>query len=144
MQCLKVSTKALLIIGTLLVAGCKDRLIEKRTYMANVPIYMTYGELAASVASEHPRALTSPGKLYFKDQYLFVNEVSKGIHIIDNSDPAAPQKISFINIPGNVDLAIKGNVLYADNYSDLVAIDLNNIASGMVTKRISSVFPGKV
>ena len=109
--------------------------------MANVPIYMTYGELAASVASEHPRALTSPGKLYFKDQYLFVNEVSKGIHIIDNSDPAAPQKISFINIPGNVDLAIKGNVLYADNYTDLVAIDLNNIASGMVTKRISSVFP---
>lgn len=141
MQYLKTGTKALFIIGILLVAGCKDRLIEKRTYMANVPIYMTYEELAASVSSEQPRALTSPGKIYFKDQYLFVNEVSKGIHIIDNSDPSAPQNISFINIPGNVDIAIKGNILYADNYTDLVAINLNNITSGTVTNRLSAVFP---
>ena len=141
MQYLKIGTKALFIIGILLVTGCKDRLIEKRTYMANVPIYMTYEQLNVSVASEQPRALVSPGKIYFKDNYLFVNEVSKGIHIFDNSIPAAPQKISFINIPGNVDLAIKGNILYADNYTDLVAIDLNNITNGIVTKRISGVFP---
>jgi len=102
MQYLKIGTKALFIIGILLVTGCKDRLIEKRTYMANVPIYMTYEQLNVSVASEQPRALVSPGKIYFKDNYLFVNEVSKGIHIFDNSIPASPQKISFINIPGNV------------------------------------------
>lgn len=141
MQNIQTSTKILFIAGILMIAGCRDRLIEKRTYMANVPIYMTYDQLKVSVASKQASGLVSPGKIYFKDDYLFVNEISKGIHIFDNSDPASPQEISFISIPGNVDIAIKGDVLYADNYTDLVAIDLKNISNATVTKRISGVFP---
>ena len=37
-------------------------------------------------------------------------------YYVDVSDPADPQNIAFITIPGNVDIAIKENVLYADSY----------------------------
>ena len=109
--------------------------------MANVPVYMTYDQLRSSVTSGQPQNLVNPGKIYFKDNYLFVNEVNKGIHIFNNSNPSSPQNIAFINVPGNIDITIKENILYVDNYIDLVAIDLSNINDCKVTKRINNVFP---
>ncbi|MFH1321196.1 MAG: hypothetical protein ABII90_11165 [Bacteroidota bacterium] len=132
---------ALPFLILLTISGCRDKMYEERTYTANVPIYMNYDELRSSVSSKSSQNLENPGKIYFKDNYLFVNEINKGIHIFDNSNPSSPQNISFINIPGNVDIAVKGDILYADNYIDLVAIDLGNITSCNVTKRINSVFP---
>ncbi|MBN4051264.1 hypothetical protein JYU16_00460 [bacterium AH-315-M05] len=138
---IRTRTTTLIILAALTITGCKDKLFEKRTYMANVPVYMTYDQLRSSVTSEQPQNLVNPGKIYFKDNYLFVNEVNKGIHIIDNSNPSSPQNIAFINIPGNIDITIKENILYVDNYIDLVAIDLSNINDCKVTKRINDVFP---
>ena len=58
--------------------------------------------------------------------YIFLNEVNKGVHIIDNSNPAKPSIKAFINIPGNVDIAVKGSTLYADLFADLVVVDISN------------------
>jgi hypothetical protein len=44
-------------------------------------------------------------------------------------------------IPGNNDIAIKDDILYADNTSDLVSIDISNIDSVFVTKRIPNIYP---
>ncbi|HHN47860.1 MAG TPA: hypothetical protein ENN08_02830, partial [Bacteroidales bacterium] len=52
--------------------------------------------------------------------------MNQGIHVVDNSNPASPQIISFIAIPGNYDLAIRGNILFADSYIDLVALDISD------------------
>ena len=68
--------------------------------------------------------MINPGKIYFKEGYIFINEELKGIHVIDNRNPENPQNIGFIEIPGNVDIAIKNNTLYADSYIDLGAIDI--------------------
>lgn len=38
-------------------------------------------------------------------------------------------------------MAMKGNILYADNAVDLVAVDLSSPVNIMVTKRIKNVFP---
>jgi len=102
---------------------------------------MTTDELRSSVVSGSPVDLKNPGKIYLKDEYLFINEINKGLHIIDNSDPGSPQNIAFITIPGNVDIAIKGEILYADNAVDLIAIDITNINDIKVVKRIENVFP---
>ncbi|HQB36947.1 MAG TPA: hypothetical protein PLI41_05315, partial [Bacteroidales bacterium] len=85
--------------------------------------------------------ITNPGKIYFKDNYLFVNEVGKGIHVIDNSDPADPKKLCFYEIMGNVDIAIKGNILFADSFIDLVAIDISDVNNPVEINRIENVFP---
>lgn len=119
--------------------SCEDRFVE--SYNANVPVYMTYEELRSAVETVEPVQLKNPGKLYFKDDFIFINENQEGVHVIDNSDPSAPQNITFITIPGNVDISIKGNVLFADSYVDLVAIDIANLNDIKEIDRLKDVFP---
>jgi len=83
------------------------------------------------------------GKIWYSGDQLFVNIAEKGVLVIDNSDPKAPKKKGFIQIPGNVDIAVKGKVLFANNYDDLIAIDiskLSKIGNKRVVKRFDGIF----
>lgn len=102
---------------------------------------MSYDELRAAVKPAAPRDLENPGKIYFKDDYIFVVEEMKGFHLIDVSNPASPQKKAFVQIPGCVDIAVKENILYADSYVDMVAIDVSDINNMKEIKRVKDVFP---
>ena len=102
---------------------------------------MSYEALRTSVNQDEPFQLNNPGKLYFKDNYIFINENQEGVHVIDNSDPSDPINVTFINIPGNVDISIKDNILYADSYVDLVAIDISNLEDITEVDRMEDVFP---
>ena len=119
--------------------SCMDQYTE--VFTANSPVYLSYEELRKAVKTTSATDLKNPGKIYFKDGFIFVNEEMKGIHIIDNRNPRSPQNLRFIEIPGNVDLAIKNNVLYADSYVDMVAIDISDIGSPKEVNRIKDVFP---
>ncbi len=119
--------------------ACEDVVYEND--LRNVPIYLTYSELRSAVVKTTPGKLEDPGKIYFKDGYIFINEEMKGIHVIDNRDPESPEKVAFINIPGNMDMAIKNNTLYADSYVDLVAIDISDINNPVEVSRVEKVFP---
>jgi len=130
----------LTIVSLLAMAtSCTDKIFE--TYTANSPVYMTYDALRSGVKMSAARDLNTPGKIYFKDQYIFINEPMKGVHVYDVSDPANPQNKGFIEIPGNVDIAIKDNILYADSYVDLVSIDISSLAAIKEVGRIQKIFP---
>lgn len=125
-------------------SSCLKESCEKTSYYKLfTPVYMSYEGLRASIKSMPPVPLKETGKIYFKYPYLYVNEIDLGIHVIDNSNPLSPQNIAFINIPGNVDIAIKGNILYADSYIDLVAIDISNVSNITEVKRFTEVFPNR-
>ena len=136
---IKASITLLVLAASL--TGCMDRTVERITYTANVPVYMAFSDFRTSFEKSEPVEITQPGKIYFKDGYLFVNEYGKGIHVIDNSDPANPEKIAFYEIIGNIDMAIKGNILYADSYIDLVAIDITDISNPNEVGRLMNIFP---
>jgi len=136
-----VKTSILLFVLAATLSSCNDKTIERITYTANVPVYMPLSEFRTSFHKSDTIEIAHPGKIYFKDDYLFVNEYSKGIHVIDNSDPFNPKKIAFYEILGNVDMAIKGNILYADSYIDLVAIDITDINNPKEKGRLTNVFP---
>jgi hypothetical protein len=51
-----------------------------------------------------------------------------------------PKFVNFINIPGNVDMAVNDNILYADHYIDLLAIDISNPKNVKVVKTVENVF----
>jgi hypothetical protein len=104
------------------------------------PIYLSYDELR-QVTTQGPRSLRHPGKIYVRGTYLFINEPGEGIHIINNQNPADPQPLAFVTIRGNVDMAVKGNVLYADNATDLVALDISNPQRVQVLNRVRTCFP---
>lgn len=127
------------IFVAIVMSDCSDRIEE--TYTVNKPVYMTYDELQNSVLPKTGQDIVQPGKIYFKDQVIFVNEYQQGIHVIDNSDPSNPKVIRFIEIPGNIDMAIRNNILYADNYIDLVALDISNLDNITEVHRIDSIFP---
>jgi len=123
------------------IVSCKDSSVEFRKYTANVPQYMSYDEMRMPVKSTAGWAIQTAGKIYIKDNYLFVNEKYKGIHVFDNSNPASPINLAFLDIPGNVDLAVRGNFLYADNYVDLIVLDISNLNSPVEVARIKDIFP---
>jgi len=125
-----------------LFAGCKDKYTEQ--YLELEPVYLGYQEFRASVKMVSQQDLAKPGKIYVMGNYLFINERMKGIHIYNNANPASPQYIGFINIPGNVDIVVKNNVMYADSYIDLVAIDITNPAQAREVGRIKGIFPYSV
>jgi hypothetical protein len=127
------------LVVLLVLASCQDTIT--RTYQVNTPVYMSYDDLRASFKSTSAQEIVQSGKIYFKDDFIYVNEFQKGIHIIDNSDPANPQNLKFIEIPGNVDLAIKGNLLYADSYVDLLTIDISDLEHIVEVDRDTNVFP---
>ena len=103
------------------------------------PIFMKRADLEQSVKyTQESRALKKPGKIYCKGNYIYVSELYKGVHVINNTNPSQPVQEGFIIVPGCVDMAVKGDILYVDNAVDLVAFDL---ASRQVTQRIRNVLP---
>jgi hypothetical protein len=125
-----------------LFSGClKDTCKHRRTYTWLEPLYKTSAEVRANIKSNPAREIQNPGKIFIIGNYIFLNEIDKGIHVIDNRDPSSPQNVSFIDIPGNVDLAVKGNTLYADLYTDLVAIDISNPLNIVKKNIVNGVFP---
>lgn len=129
-------------ITSIFLQGCiKDSLTTTYYYTLYTPVYKSKAEVRAEVKSGGSQSLQHTGKLYIYGNYIFLNEVDKGIHVIDNSNPAQPTNLAFINIPGNRDLAVFGNFLYADLYTDLVVLDISNPRQVQATKIMENVFP---
>jgi hypothetical protein len=136
----KTALPVLLLLLLLIPFACEDKYEVEQKYSYFEPIYTTAAEIRASVGVVAPQEIKEAGKIYIKDNWLFVNEVGKGIHVIDNSNPKAPVTKNFLNIPGNYDLAVKGNILYADSYIDLLAIDISDKSDIKIVKRLEGIF----
>lgn len=118
----------------------KDTCKSTLSYTIYTPVYETVAKLKENIKSGSPEDLENPGKIVILGKYIFCNEIEKGIHIIDNQNPASPKNIAFIKIPGNMDLAVKGNTLYADSYSDLVTLDVSNPLDVILKKYSENAF----
>jgi hypothetical protein len=134
-----ITTRLFLVTLLWLVAMSCDR--NKNTFEALSPVYMSYNEFRQPPKVKSAKAIKQSGKIYFKDNYIFINEVNEGIHIIDNIHPETPRKVAFYEIIGNVDIAIRGNTLFADSYIDLIALDISNILQPVEIGRIENAFP---
>jgi hypothetical protein len=137
-------TKIIPIISSLSFAGliltsCEDSTYKE--YTGNMPQYMSYETLRSSVSSGHTSDVMNPGKIYFKDNYIFIVEEMQGIHVFDNTDPAVPVKKDFVTIPGVVDISISGSTLYADSYVDIVALDVTDISDIHEAGRLKDILP---
>ena len=140
MKLLHLNTALLLLASTLLFS-CMDEVNSTYTFRTMMPVYLEMKDVRAkSLAPIPAQEIENPGKIYIYEDFLLINEPSKGIHIFDNKNPANPINLSFIPIEGNVDLAINSDILYADNYVDLLAFDISNIRSIRLVNRIEDVF----
>jgi len=125
-----------------LLSGCYfgERTQTPENVEGYQPIYASKAQMS-TIYTLAARPLEKPGKIYTYGRYLFIGEQGKGIHVIDNIDNTQPQNISFIEIPANNDIAIKGNVLYADNAGDLISLDISNPLDIRLLNRVKDVLP---
>ncbi|NVO83428.1 LVIVD repeat-containing protein [Hymenobacter terrestris] len=105
------------------------------------PQLMARSQLEQAVAVLPPRELHNTGKIYLRDPYLLINERYEGVHIIDNQDPTKPRPVAFLRIPGNVDVAMQGSLLYADSGSDLLTFDMRDMQQPNLVHRLREAVP---
>lgn len=129
----------LLMITSLAFMSCENE--DYEIYNLVTPVTMTLSELRSSVKILPPQKITKSGKIYVYEDFVFINDPEKGVHIIDNTVPSAPKKISFLNILGNTDIAVKDQMLFADSYTDLVVFDISDIRKIVEKNRLNNVFP---
>ena len=123
-----------------LFTGCmKDKIT--RTYTISTPIFEVLTKFRETIKSQPAMDIGVAGKITVAGNYIYLSEPYKGIHVIDNSNPSSPKNVSFINIPGNEDMAITGNTLYADAYGDLVTFDISNPLDVVAKNFAANVFP---
>lgn len=120
------------IAAILLSTACTDQETTEKV-VGLKPVYGTIDDISTSIKTGPSKSLKQVGKIYVYGDKLLINEVNKGVHIYDNSDPSNPQAINFISIPGNVDVAIKDNYMYADMGVGLITIDINDLNDVKVT-----------
>ncbi len=130
-----------LVLSALFTSCLKD--VGHKTYKVYTPVIEQTSTLRSQVKSSPAIAVSNAGKLFTIGNYIFLNEKYKGIHVIDNTNPSNPINLSFINIPGNLDVAVSGNTLYADCYTDLLTIDITNPTNIVVKNTIEDIFSDK-
>ncbi len=103
------------------------------------PIYVE-GEASELIASEAPKNFGTLGKFVYASKFIYVNEVNKGIHVIDNSDPTDPTSKHYWNVPGLIDFTVNGTLVYAEQGRDLLVIDVSNPEQLEVCNILRNVF----
>ncbi len=129
-----------LLLVLIALSSCGDDLQEDFTVEGLRPVYIQPEE-ADTITSLPPQPIGQLGKIYYKDDLIYVGERGEGVHIVDNTNPFSPERIGFIRIPGNIDIAIKGNYLYGDNYRDLVTLDITDLNNVTEVSRLADVYP---
>jgi len=133
--------KILLVVVILTMAyGCSKEKKEDLNVEGYKPIYIQKSQ-AHKIGQKEPQVLLSPGKMYLFNNYIYIVDFGVGIHIIDNTIPSKPNNIAFISIPGVQDVAVKNSTLLADNFTDLVSIDISNLSDIKETSRIKNFYP---
>lgn len=126
------------LASILMFGACTEDYTE--SFLANSPVYLSYEELRSAVRFDSPKEITKPGRIYFKGDTLFVVEAYAGVHVLKVNNPANPENAGFITIPGCTDLSIRNNILLANSFIDLVAIDISDLSNIRETARAQSAF----
>ncbi|MFN3755775.1 MAG: LVIVD repeat-containing protein [Flavobacterium sp.] len=134
----KIYLNSFVVLLTLLVSCSQE---DRMTEFANVavPIFKSKTALRESVGVTSPQSTYSDGKVYVAENMLFYIAQEQGIHIFDNSNPAQPQNVAFIQMEGVHDIAVKGNYLYADNFMDLLVFNLSNLQQISLVQTLQDV-----
>lgn len=115
----------LLLILPLFIFSCDE---EDFVVNGMSPVYHDYNDFS-SIESLGPQPVVELGKIITRGDYVFVNDVLQGIHVVDNTIPSSPEYKYFWKIIGNREFTITDNTLYADNGKHLLVIDITDFSN---------------
>lgn len=132
-------TKYLIVLLILLVSSCwpidefGEPIFPEGEIEGFMPVYGD--ELDLEISYEGPRPITFVGQILSINNIVLFIDQGQGIHIVDNTNLEQPQKLGFLKMNGVQQLTLRNGVLYASQYTDLVAIDLSDINNIQVINR---------
>ena len=71
---------------SILLFSCEDKCEYYRTYTIQKPLYETKQKIRDTVNYVESREINNPGKLNYKDGFIFISEIGKGIHLKNAGD----------------------------------------------------------
>ncbi len=135
--CLLLLLLPLFLLTSCLEEECQDVIL----FHSYTPVTITASEWRTDgFPPSAPTTVCEPSGFYVYGDYLFVLDRNEGLHLIDNRDNANPRPVSFIPIPGGQGLAVRNNILYVNQYIDLLAFDITAPASPRFLSRTEDVF----
>jgi hypothetical protein len=133
---MKKSILLLLLLAALPFVSCDDDGPYEDYLVARPILEDAISFKAEAIDIIDPIPIQTSGKIYAYKNYIFINDVGSGFHVIDNQNPVNPQNIAFIKLEGNNDISIKDDKLFADSYGDLVIFDISDINNIQLTSRM--------
>ena len=141
-EIMKNSNPILLILISFLFLCSFSKDVSYSGDGSSTPVLMKRVDFEKAIATDVAQELHNTSRISLKDNRIYVVELYKGVHVIDNTDPTQPNSdFHFITIPGCVDMSIKGDVLYARSAEDLVAVDISDITNVKEISRVKETFP---
>ncbi|WP_322500039.1 LVIVD repeat-containing protein [Cellulophaga lytica] len=129
----------LVLIATLFSCTDDENSDKYADFLVAKPLKISLSEFENSGDIIAPKPIEESGKIYAYNNYIFINDKYKGVHVIDNKNPESPIKIAFIKIAGNVDISVKDNYLYADSLGDLLVFNIANKDNIKLVNRLKNV-----
>ncbi len=131
----------LLLALIMTAVGCDvDDCEQTVRYVKATGIYADLESVRVDDLVGAPRDIESPGKINVSSELLIIGDRGTGIHIINNTDPENPQPLHFLEVPGNHQLYVDGDYIYANAYYDMIKIDISDINNIRIVDRIEEVF----
>ena len=137
---------SIIFIATLALNSCwsVNNNLDDQSVNNYKPIIIERSVFENSVKTLPTQTIIKSGKIYIKDNLMFINDVNKGFHVYNYSNTSNPVNIGFIQILGATDLAIKDNIIYINQAVDLVTLEYNSSNNSIIKKfRNKNAFPSK-
>ncbi len=122
-----------------LLSGCTKTEYPFYSGKGKRPVYVDQAFLE-DIQNEAPQPVVQGGTIILKDTLLFQLDHGRGIHVFDVSDPGNALPLTFIRIPAISSFTISGHILYADNWRDLVTLDITDLFQVVVLGRQKNIF----
>lgn len=136
---LKIYQVAIVFLSVLFFTACEDKCYYYEDQAVFEPVYEKLADVKASFSVVDDYTITKPGNIYSYGKYLLVGEKMKGIHILDNTNPASPTPLKFINLKGNENFTVYNDVILADNGPDLLSISFSDLSDIKILNREENV-----
>ena len=92
-----ITILSLLIFQACIGWGSDDAIIEPEPFNNYEPVVMQRSAFETTTIFESiPRTIENSGKIYVKDDLIFINEINKGFHFINNANPSNPVNVGFV------------------------------------------------
>jgi len=129
-----------------ILASCEDRYESTHRYyrqfivQKDYPIYLDAGDILVDICVQPSVWPNNPFKIVANDRYYFVGEKMKGIHVYEKIATGHATPICFIECRHLKAFDVAGDMLYCNNFVDLLIIDVKDPLQATVKHRENEYF----